>query len=77
MDDRDELFIDAHVLSAPTIADVDGDGVDELVAAVSYFTEEDTVARLVRHGVVIDRSKYVAGGVVAYRFAVSRARELN
>ena len=34
------------------------------VLAVSYFIEEDAAARLARHGVLLDRSKYVAGGVV-------------
>jgi hypothetical protein len=29
--------VDAHILTTPAIADIDGDGADELVAAVSYF----------------------------------------
>lgn len=31
------MYIDAHILATPAIADVDGDGSEELVVAVSYF----------------------------------------
>lgn len=65
MDAKGEVFIDAHSLSSPVLVDVDGDGSDELVVALSYFNEDDTVSRLVRHGVMIDQSMYVAGGVLA------------
>lgn len=33
--------MDAHVLATPAIADIDGDGHDELVAVVSYFYDRD------------------------------------
>ena len=59
------VLVDAHVMTTPLIADVDGDGDDEIVAAVSYFFEEEAVASLARRGVVVDHTKYVAGGVVA------------
>ena len=59
------LHVDAHALSTPTLADVDGDGSLELIVAVSYFIEEESAARLARHGLVIDKSMYVAGGVLA------------
>ncbi len=59
------VYIDAHVLSAPTLADVDGDGEVELVVGVSYFIEEAEQERLRRHGVEIDHNQYVAGAVVA------------
>lgn len=35
------LRVDAHVLATPAIADIDGDGHDELVAVVSYFYDRD------------------------------------
>ena len=59
------LYVDAHALSTPALADVDGDGARELVVAVSYFIEEESAARLARHGVIIDKNMYVAGGVLA------------
>lgn len=31
------VYIDAHILATPAIADLDGDGAEELVVAVSYF----------------------------------------
>jgi len=38
------VLIDAHVLSTPTLADVDGDGHVELILAVSYFFDKKTGA---------------------------------
>lgn len=63
-DEQGQVLVDAHVLATPTLADVDGDGELDLVLAVSYFIEEESAARLARHGVVLDKGKYVAGGVV-------------
>ena len=68
LDGVDHVLVDPHVLSTPVLVDVDGDGGQELVCAVSYYfdkqfyadndvpspTDED-----------IDMSKYVGGGVVA------------
>lgn len=31
------IYLDAHVLTTPAIADIDGDGQEDLVLAVSYF----------------------------------------
>lgn len=31
------IFVDAHVLATPVIADLEGDGVYELIVPVSYF----------------------------------------
>jgi len=31
------VYIDPHILATPAIADIDGDGSEELVVAVSYF----------------------------------------
>ena len=59
------VYIDAHPLSTPTLADIDGDGRDELVIALSYFLEDDAVAKLTRLGIVVDKNNYVAGGVLA------------
>jgi hypothetical protein len=37
----EEVFIDAHILSTPAIADIDGDSHEELVIAVSYFYDRE------------------------------------
>lgn len=31
------VWVDPHIMTTPAIADIDGDGHDELVVAVSYF----------------------------------------
>ena len=62
------ILVDAHVLAAPVVADVDGDGHDELVAAVSYFFDdaEWPRARVDRElGKGVDTDKYVMAGAVA------------
>jgi hypothetical protein len=35
------VYIDAHILCTPSIADIDGDGHDELVVAASYFFDRE------------------------------------
>lgn len=39
--DPDFAFVDSHILCTPAIADIDGDGTDELVVSVSYFFDRD------------------------------------
>lgn len=36
-DDTEYVFVDPHVLCTPNIADIDGDGHEEVVVSVSYF----------------------------------------
>ena len=33
----DYVWVDPHILCTPAIADIDGDGVEEMVVAVSYY----------------------------------------
>jgi hypothetical protein len=57
------VWVDAHVLCTPAIADIDADGHDELVLAVSYFFDKeyyDNPARAKDLGDVL-KDKYVAG----------------
>jgi hypothetical protein len=35
------LWVDAHILATPAIGDIDGDGSEELVVAVSYFYDRE------------------------------------
>lgn len=44
------VYIDAHILTTPAIADIDGDGVEELVVAVSYFFDRQYYEKEVRYG---------------------------
>jgi hypothetical protein len=65
------VWIDAHILATPAIADIDGDGHDELVIAVSYYFDPGTYAAhssriVLAVGKDGDPDKYVASGVVVY-----------
>lgn len=57
------MYIDAHILSTPAIADIDGDGHDELVIAVSYFYDSEYYAESAHAQELqgVDKDKYVAG----------------
>ncbi len=37
----EHVMVDAHILATPNIADIDGDGHEELVIAVSYFYDKE------------------------------------
>ena len=64
IDESDMVYIDPHVLSAPTLLDVDGDGVMELVLAVSYYFDMADYPDYLND--TIDRSMYVAGGIACW-----------
>jgi hypothetical protein len=68
LDGEEHVMVDAHVLSTPVLADVDGDGGAELVCAVSYYYDKQYYADNDVESPEdedIDMSKYVGGGVVA------------
>lgn len=68
LDGEEHVMVDAHVLSTPVLADVDGDGGAELVCAVSYYYDKQYYADNDVESPEdedIEMSKYVAGGVVA------------
>eukprot|EP00887_Chlorella_sp_A99_P003269 scaffold9.g3269.t1 len=58
------VYVDAHILATPVIGDVDGDGMDELVVAVSYFF--DPPEHGAELGADVDIGKYLATGVVVF-----------
>lgn len=82
------VFVDAHLLSAPVIADIDKDGKDELIVAVSYYFDrfaKKIFAHPIREHYArpevlsqvdpsIDLSKYVAGGVVVFDLATRQQK---
>jgi len=65
--DANNVYIDAHVLCSPIIADVDNDGRKELILAVSYFFDEereDLSSMQYRKRNKIEAEKYLATGIV-------------
>jgi len=67
------VYVDAHVLATPALADVDGDGVPEIILSVSYYfdvdesSDSDNADELrKRLPVGIDPHHFVAGGVVVF-----------
>ena len=65
LDKQGYLYVDAHALSTPTLADIDNDGQLDLIVALSHFLEEEATAKLARIGIIVDKDDYVAGGVLA------------
>lgn len=69
--DAPYVWIDAHVMATPSIADIDNDGRDELVVPVSYFFDPgDYAADSARARAAVgkdgDPGKYLASGIVVY-----------
>ena len=62
------MLVDAHLLCTPAVADVDGDGRDEIVLAVSYFFDKEYYDNPRHRGDVPegvdDLGKYVANAIV-------------
>ncbi|XP_016462552.2 protein DEFECTIVE IN EXINE FORMATION 1-like [Nicotiana tabacum] len=70
------VHIDAHVLCTPVIADIDSDGVSEMIVAVSYFFDHEYYndqERLKELG-DIDIEKYVAGGIVVFNLETKEVK---
>lgn len=61
------VFVDAHVLGTPTLADINGDGHLELIMAVSYYFDKAHYKAKKEAGELdFEPADYVAGGVVAW-----------
>lgn len=62
------VLIDPHILCTPAIADLDGDGIDELVLAVTYFFDKEYYDDPKHSGELAgaDPTKYVAGAIVVF-----------
>ena len=61
--DSKYVFVDAHVLSSPALADVNNDGKLELIMAVSYYFD---AADYAGKDLDYDISNYVAGAIVCW-----------
>ncbi len=67
--DKEFVYVDAHILCTPTLADLDGNGVPELVVSVTYFFDREYYDHPDhRHelGEDVDMAKYIANGVVVF-----------
>ncbi|GAX73269.1 hypothetical protein CEUSTIGMA_g723.t1 [Chlamydomonas eustigma] len=62
------VYVDPHLLTTPAMADIDGDGHEELVVAVSYFFDKDYYEDPDHQKELgdLDIGKYVASGVVVF-----------
>jgi len=68
------VMLDPHLLATPVIADLDGDGVDELVAVVSYYFDPQVyqdVGRRAALGEDVHPVMFAACAVVAFELANS------
>ncbi|KAM5560339.1 hypothetical protein ABKV19_021482 [Rosa sericea] len=73
---EDYVNVDAHILCTPVIADVDNDGVSEMVVAVSYFFDHeyyDNPEHMKELG-GIDIGKYVAGSIVVFNLDTKQVK---
>ncbi|XP_024536256.1 protein DEFECTIVE IN EXINE FORMATION 1 [Selaginella moellendorffii] len=65
--EEDFIDIDAHILCTPVIADIDKDGVDELIVAASFFFDREYYeANPDLLSKDVDISKYVAGAIFVF-----------
>ncbi|KAK0584542.1 hypothetical protein LWI29_014857 [Acer saccharum] len=73
---EDYVNIDSHILCTPVIADIDNDGVSEMIVAVSYFFDHeyyDNPEHLKELG-GIDITKYVAGSIVVFNLDTKQVK---
>lgn len=73
---EDYVNIDSHILCTPVIADIDNDGVSEMVVAVSYFFDHeyyDNQDHMKELG-DIDIGKYVAGAIVVFNLDTKQVK---
>ncbi|XP_010469113.1 PREDICTED: protein DEFECTIVE IN EXINE FORMATION 1-like [Camelina sativa] len=73
---EDYVNIDAHILCTPVIADIDKDGVQEMVIAVSYFFDPeyyDNPEHLKELG-GIDIKNYIASSIVVFNLETKQVK---
>lgn len=73
---EDYVAIDAHVLCTPVIADIDNDGVSEMIVAVSYFFDHEYYqnSEHLKELGDIEIGKYVSGGIVVFNLDTKQVK---
>ncbi|GMH23043.1 hypothetical protein Nepgr_024886 [Nepenthes gracilis] len=73
---EDYVDIDSHILCTPVIADIDNDGVSEMVIAVSYFFDREYYDNPDHSKELggIDIGKYVAGSIVVFNLDTKQVK---
>ncbi|KAL2652047.1 hypothetical protein R1flu_020175 [Riccia fluitans] len=73
---EDFVEVDSHILCTPVIADIDNDGVDEMVVAASYFYDREYY-EMPEHAKELgdlDIGKYVAGAIVVFNLETKQVK---
>ncbi|KAL9263582.1 DEFECTIVE IN EXINE FORMATION 1-like protein [Drosera capensis] len=73
---EDYVDIDSHILCTPVIADIDDDGVPEMVIAVSYFFDREYYDNPEHSKELgdIDIGKYVASSIVVFNLDTKQVK---
>ncbi|KAF3648471.1 Protein DEFECTIVE IN EXINE FORMATION 1 [Capsicum annuum] len=73
---EDYVDIDAHVLCTPVIADIDSDGVSEMIVAVSYFFDHEYYqnSEHLKELGDVDIEKYISGGIVVFNLDTKQVK---
>lgn len=73
---EEHVDIDAHLLCTPVIADIDNDGVSEMVVAVSYFFDHEYYDNPEHKKELgdLDIGKYVAGAIVVFNLDTKQVK---
>ncbi|WOL02009.1 protein DEFECTIVE IN EXINE FORMATION 1 isoform X1 [Canna indica] len=73
---EDYVSIDSHILCSPVIADIDNDGIQEMVVAVSYFFDREYYenSEHLKELGGIDIEKYVASGIVVFNLDTKQVK---
>ncbi|KAN0053311.1 hypothetical protein ACTA71_009760 [Dictyostelium dimigraforme] len=74
---NDYIWVDSHILSTPVIADIDGDGINELVVSVSYYYDPEKYENpyyksQLDDGVSVEN--YIAGGISVFNLATGEIK---
>ncbi|PKA56153.1 hypothetical protein AXF42_Ash015638 [Apostasia shenzhenica] len=73
---EDYVNIDSHILSTPVIADIDSDGIQEMIVGASYFFDReyyDNPEHLADLG-GIEIDKYIASGIVVFNLDTKQVK---
>nr|CAD1822120.1 unnamed protein product [Ananas comosus var. bracteatus] len=73
---EDYVDVDAHILCTPVIADIDNDGVQEMIVGVSYFFDREYYDNQEHRKELggIDIEKYVASGIVVFNLDTKQVK---